>query len=41
MSSILREVTEHALKIRPDYKPVKQRLRHFERRSAEPSARRL
>ena len=30
MPSIPWEVTEHALKIRPGSKPVKQRLRHFE-----------
>ena len=30
MPGILREVTEHALKIRPGSKPVKQRLRHFD-----------
>ena len=30
MPSIPREVVEHALKIRPGSKPVKQRLRHFE-----------
>ena len=29
MPGILREVTEHALKIRLDSKPMKQRLRHF------------
>ena len=29
MPDILREVTEHALKIRPGSKPVKQRLRRF------------
>ena len=29
MLSILREVTEHALKIRPGSKPVKQRLHRF------------
>ena len=30
MLGILREVTEHALKIRPGSKPVKQRLCHFD-----------
>ena len=30
MLGILREVTEHALKIRPSSKPVKQRLRRFD-----------
>ena len=30
MLGILREVTEHALKIRPGSKPVKQRLRCFD-----------
>ena len=30
MSGILREVTEHALKIRPGSKPVKQCLRCFD-----------
>ena len=30
MLGILREVTEHALKIRPGSKPVKQHLRHFD-----------
>ena len=30
MLGILREVTEHALKIRPGSKPVKQRLRRFD-----------
>ena len=30
MPGILREVTEHALKIRPGSKPVKQRLRCFD-----------
>ena len=30
MPGILREVTEHALKIRPGSKLVKQRLRHFD-----------
>ena len=30
MPCILREVTEHALKIRPGSKPVKQRLRRFD-----------
>ena len=30
MLGILREVTEHALKIRPCSKLVKQRLRHFD-----------
>ena len=30
MPSIAREVTEHALKIRPDSKPVKQQLRCFD-----------
>ena len=29
MSDIPREVVEHALKIRPGSKPMKQRLRHF------------
>ena len=29
MPGIPREVIEHALKIRPGSKPVKQRLRHF------------
>ena len=29
MPRILREVTEHALKIRPGSRPVKQRLRRF------------
>ena len=29
MPGILREVTEHALKIRPSFRLVKQRLRHF------------
>ena len=29
MLGILREVAEHALKIRPGSRPVKQRLRHF------------
>ena len=29
MLGILREVTEHALKIRLDSRPVKQRLHHF------------
>ena len=31
MLGILREVTEHALKIRPGSKPVKQRLRRFDK----------
>ena len=31
MTSILREVTEHALKIRLGSKPVKQRLCHFDK----------
>ena len=31
MPGIPREVTEHALKIRPGSKPVKQRLRHFDK----------
>ena len=30
MAGILREVTEHALKIRPGSKMVKQRLRRFD-----------
>ena len=30
MTDIPREVTEHALKIRPGSKPVKQRLRRFD-----------
>ena len=30
MLGFLREVTEHALKIRPGSKPVKQRLRRFD-----------
>ena len=30
MPGILREVTEHALKIRPSSKPVEQRLRCFD-----------
>ena len=30
MPGILREVTEHALKIRPGSKPVKQRLHRFD-----------
>ena len=30
MLGILREVAEHALKIRPSSKPVKQRLRRFD-----------
>ena len=30
MPGILREVAEHALKIRPGSKPVKQRLRRFD-----------
>jgi len=30
MPGISREVTEHALKIRPGSKPVKQRLRRFD-----------
>ena len=30
MPGISREVSEHALKIRPGSKPVKQRLRHFD-----------
>ena len=30
MSGISREVTEHALKIRPGYKPVKQCLHRFD-----------
>ena len=30
MPGIPREVTKHALKIRPDSKPVKQRLRRFD-----------
>ena len=30
MLGIPREVAEHALKIHPDSKPVKQRLRHFD-----------
>ena len=30
MLSILREVAKHALKIHPDSKPVKQRLRRFD-----------
>ena len=30
MLGILREVTKHALKIRPGSKPVKQRLRRFD-----------
>ena len=30
MPGIPREVTEHALKIRPGSKPVKQRLRRFD-----------
>ena len=30
MPGISREVTEHALKIRPGSKPVKQHLRHFD-----------
>ena len=30
MSGILREVAEHALKIRPVSKPMKQRLCHFD-----------
>ena len=30
MLSILREVTEHALKIRPGSKPLKQRLHRFD-----------
>ena len=30
MLGILREVTEHTLKIRPGSKPVKQHLRHFD-----------
>ena len=30
MLGILREVTKHALKIKPSSKPVKQRLRHFD-----------
>ena len=35
MLGFLREVTEHALKIRPGSKPVKQRLRRFdEKRTA-------
>ena len=31
MPGILREVTEHALKIRPGSKPVKQRLCRFDK----------
>ena len=31
MPGILREVTEHALKIKPGSKPVKQRLRRFDK----------
>ena len=31
MPGILREVVEHALKIRQGSKPVKQRLRHFDK----------
>ena len=31
MPGILREVAEHALKIRPGSKPVKQRLRRFDK----------
>jgi len=31
MPGILREVTEHALKIRPGSKPVKQHLRRFDK----------
>ena len=31
MPGILREVTEHALKIRPASKPMKQRLRCFDK----------
>ena len=31
MPSILREVTEHALKMRLGSKPVKQRLRRFDK----------
>ena len=30
MLGILREVIEHALKIRPGFKPVKQRLHRFD-----------
>ena len=30
MTGIPREVTEHALKIRPGSKPIKQRLRRFD-----------
>ena len=30
MPDILREVTEHTLKIHPGSKPVRQRLRHFD-----------
>ena len=30
MPGILREVTEHTLKIKPSSKPVKQRLRRFD-----------
>ena len=32
MLGILREVTEHILKIRPGSKPVKQRLRCFDKK---------
>ena len=31
MPGILREVTEHTLKIKPGSKPVKQRLRRFDK----------
>ena len=31
MPGILREVTEHTLKIRPGSKPMKQRLRRFDK----------
>jgi hypothetical protein len=30
MPGILGEVVEHTLKIRPGFKPVKRRLRHFD-----------
>jgi hypothetical protein len=31
MSGVPREVTEHALKIKPDSRPIKQRLRRFDK----------